>query len=56
MLRIDHLVVNIDKNINTDELEIQSIRNTGFLMSLNGAKEQKGLRHLIFGLEMNTLK
>ena len=29
MLRIDHLVVNIDKKYQTDELEIQSIRNTG---------------------------
>ena len=56
MLRIHHLVLNIDKKYQKDKIEIQSIRNAGLPYEPKTGKEQKDLRHLIFGLEMNTLK
>ena len=44
MLRIDHLVVNIDKKYQTDELEIQSIRNTGLPYEPKWGKGTKGFK------------
>ena len=44
MLRIDHLVVNIDKKYQTDKIEIQSIRNTGLSYEPKWGKGTKGFK------------
>lgn len=44
MLRIDHLVVNIDKKYQTDKTVIQSVRNTGFPYEPKWGKGTKGFK------------
>ena len=44
MLRIDHLVVNIDKKYQTDEIAIQSIRDTGVPYEPKWGKGTKGFK------------
>ncbi|WP_052344247.1 hypothetical protein [Bacillus ndiopicus] len=43
-MRFDHLVVNIDKKYQTDNIEIQSIRNTGLPYEPKWGKGTKGFK------------
>ncbi len=49
-MKIDYLVMNINREYQTDHNKIENIINVGFPYKPKMVKEQMDLRHQIFGL------